>query len=227
MVGDELDLEIIAAGLSPSDFLGVTLPTPPPPPLPTLSPSPPIAHTPSPPPIAVLETEESSPAPPPTPPPVHKKRSKARRAPAHHPQASESGASQPKGRKPPVIRRTGYFSTSPCVSSREISSKGGGGAHFFPSLQVLQQQWVFVYFGGGVSVICQNPVVLLTLQGSTYLLPWMDQILQRVRGRRQRDFEGVLGVALGAPRGWVFFAPATQPSVVGLAADPCVFLSFS
>jgi hypothetical protein len=27
MVGDELDLEIIAAGLSPNDFLGATLPT--------------------------------------------------------------------------------------------------------------------------------------------------------------------------------------------------------
>jgi hypothetical protein len=104
MVGDELDLGIIAAGLSPSDFLGATLPTPPPPPLPTPLPSPPAARTPSPPPIAVLETEESSLAPPPMPPPAHKKRPKARRAPAYHPQTSGRSASQPEGRKPPVIR---------------------------------------------------------------------------------------------------------------------------
>ncbi|KAJ7825740.1 hypothetical protein B0H14DRAFT_3468244 [Mycena olivaceomarginata] len=59
MVGDELDLEIIAAGLSPGDFLGATLPMPPPSPLPTPSPSPPAAHSPSPPPITVLEEEPS------------------------------------------------------------------------------------------------------------------------------------------------------------------------
>ncbi|KAJ7309212.1 hypothetical protein DFH08DRAFT_823632 [Mycena albidolilacea] len=162
-VGDELDLKIIAAGLSPSNFFGATLPNPPPPPLPTPAPSP-----------------------------------------------------QP----PPRLQsQTGYFLTSPRVSSREISFEGGGGAHFFPSLQVLQQQRVFVHFGGGVSVIRQNPAVLLALQGGTYLLPWLDQILQCVRGRQQRDLERVLGVALGAPQGWIFFAPATRPSVVGLAAD--------
>ncbi|KAJ7305493.1 hypothetical protein DFH08DRAFT_976238 [Mycena albidolilacea] len=49
LVGDELDLEIIAAGLPPSNFIGATLPMPPPPPSPTPAPSPPIARPPSPP----------------------------------------------------------------------------------------------------------------------------------------------------------------------------------
>ncbi|KAJ7330489.1 hypothetical protein DFH08DRAFT_815392 [Mycena albidolilacea] len=70
MVGDELDLEIIAAGLSPNDFLGTTLSMPPPPPLPTPSLSPPAAHPPFPPPITVLEAGEASPLPTPSPPPA-------------------------------------------------------------------------------------------------------------------------------------------------------------
>ncbi|KAJ7310137.1 hypothetical protein DFH08DRAFT_974493 [Mycena albidolilacea] len=70
LVGDKLDLEITAASLQPSDFIGTTLPTPPLPPLPTPMPSPPVAHSPSPPLITVLEADKPSPVPTPSPPPI-------------------------------------------------------------------------------------------------------------------------------------------------------------
>ncbi|KAJ7334220.1 hypothetical protein DFH08DRAFT_814246 [Mycena albidolilacea] len=93
MVGDELDLEIIAAGLLPGDFLGATLPTPPRPLSPTLVPSPPAAHAPSPPPIMVLEVEEPSPVPTPSlpPAPLSRKRARARGTQARSSKASKSG----------------------------------------------------------------------------------------------------------------------------------------
>ncbi|KAJ7308686.1 hypothetical protein DFH08DRAFT_823715 [Mycena albidolilacea] len=107
LVGDELDLKIIAADLSPSNFLGTTLPTPPPLSLPTPSSSPPAAHSTSSPPIMVLETEEvlsvSAPSPPPA--SAGRKRAGVQGTPVCSPKASKSNASQPEGRKPPTIRR--------------------------------------------------------------------------------------------------------------------------
>jgi hypothetical protein len=103
LVGDELDLEIIAAGLPPSDFLGANLPTPPPPPSPTPSQA---AHCPSPPPITVLETGEPLSVATPSPPPVPSGRKWARgkKKRARDPRAPESSSFQREVRKPPVIR---------------------------------------------------------------------------------------------------------------------------
>ncbi|KAJ7325405.1 hypothetical protein DFH08DRAFT_817083 [Mycena albidolilacea] len=117
MVGNGLDLEIIAAGLLPSDFLGVTLPTPPPPLSPTPVPSPPAVHTPSPPPITVLEAEEPLPMPMPSQPsaPLSRKRARVWGTQVHSPKASKSSASQPEGQKPPTI----------CIPSAHAHSNAG------------------------------------------------------------------------------------------------------
>ncbi|KAJ7796529.1 hypothetical protein B0H14DRAFT_3494712 [Mycena olivaceomarginata] len=145
LVGDELDLKIIAADLSPSDFLGATLPTLPPPPLPTPSLSPPATRAPSPPPITVLEADKVSPAPTPSPPPAPSGRKRARTKGKWvcNPEAFKSGSSQYGGRKPPTI--------PPIVSSRGIAPKRGGGDPV-PTLQALQQQRTVVHLGGGTPV---------------------------------------------------------------------------
>jgi hypothetical protein len=101
LVGDELDLEIIAAGLPPSDFLGATLPTPPPPPSPT---PPQVARSPSPPPITVLETGEPLSAATPSPVPSGRKRAMGKKKRARDPRVPESSSFQREVRKPPIIR---------------------------------------------------------------------------------------------------------------------------
>jgi hypothetical protein len=105
LVGDELDLEIIAAGLPPSDFLGATLPTPPPPPLPTPPPTPQVAPSPSPPPITVLEAGEPLSAATPSPPPAPsgRKRARGKKKRARDPRVPASGSFQHEVRKPPII----------------------------------------------------------------------------------------------------------------------------
>jgi hypothetical protein len=101
-----LDLEIIAAGLQPSNFISATLPMPPSPPSPTPVPSPPVVHSPSPPPITVLGADEPTSVPTPSPPPapLGKKQAKTRGKRVHSPGLFKRGATQPEGQKPPTIQ---------------------------------------------------------------------------------------------------------------------------